>query len=214
MQENYQDRIIALLKEKGETNASLAIGIHKGKATVGRYLSKSSNRTYPSIEEISEIAAYLGVQPHWLAFGIGDKYTDDATINKMSTSGAVTVNVYSRADVAKFIETGEAPIVTQMPVHKEFGDCFGVVYPAQGSISHTWDCAALILQDKNWVNDDIVLARIGNNPTPDFFTLVKVSDTIHVWYGEDTTKNPIHSITEDEIEVLGIVCWGTWAKRR
>lgn len=214
MRENYQDRITALLKEKGETNASLAIGIGKGKATVGRYLSKSNNRTYPSVEEITDIANFLGVQPHWLAFGIGDKYTDEDTVNKMVTSEAVTVNVYSRADVAQFLETGEAPVVTKMPVHKKHSNYFGVVYPAQGNISHTWDCAALIIAGQNWANDDLVLARIGGNPTPDFFTLVKVADTVHVWYGDDTTKNPLHSVTEDQIEVLGVACWGTWSKRR
>ncbi|MDG3086496.1 helix-turn-helix transcriptional regulator [Vibrio hannami] len=214
MQENYQDRIVALLKERGETNASLANGIGRGKATVGRYLSRSDNRTYPSVEEISDIARYLGVQPHWLAFGIGDKYTDEDTVNKMVTSEAVTVNVYSRADIARFLETGEAPVVTKMPVHKEHSGHFGVVYPAQGNISHTWDCAALIDTSANWVNDDLVLARIGDNPVPDFFTLVKVADTVHVWYGDDTSRNPIHSLPESEIEVLGIACWGTWAKRR
>ncbi|MGF1720714.1 helix-turn-helix domain-containing protein [Vibrio kyushuensis] len=213
MQENYQDRIISLLKERGENNASLATGIGKGKATIGRYLSSSDNRTYPSLEELEDIAKYLGVEAHWLCFGIGDKHTSLETINSLSSSDAVTVNIYRRSDLNTFFDTGEAPVFGTMPVHKKYENCFAVVYHVQGPIAKQWDCAALIARDREWVNDDIVLARIGNNPTPDFFTLVKVSDSIHVWYGEDTTQSPLHTITEDEIDIIGVAYWGTWSRR-
>ncbi|MDC5705144.1 helix-turn-helix domain-containing protein [Vibrio europaeus] len=213
MQDNYQDRIIALLKERGENNASLAQGIGKGKATIGRYLSKSSNRTYPSLEELSDIARFLDVEPHWLCFGIGDKSTDKETINLLSDSEAATVNIYKRTDVQQQLTTGDATAIDTMPVAKEYADCFGVVYPVAGAVSRTWSCYALITKDKQWANDDIVLARIGNNPTPDFFTLVKIADKVHVWYGEDTERNPINTIDEGEIEVIGIVRWGVWARR-
>ncbi|WP_086775777.1 helix-turn-helix domain-containing protein [Vibrio coralliirubri] len=213
MTENYQDRIVALLRELGETNASLAKGVGRGKATIGRYLSKSENRTHPSIDELTDIAVYLGVQPHWLCFGVGDKYTEKQIVNNMVAAGAATVNIYNRADIAELLSTGSTRIIGTMPVPKEHSDCFGVVYPVQGTISHSWDCAALIVRNREWANDDLVLARIGNNPTPDFFTLVRIADTVHVWYGDDTSKNAMHTITESEIDVLGVACWGVWSKR-
>ncbi|MEZ9396742.1 helix-turn-helix domain-containing protein [Vibrio splendidus] len=213
MQENYQDRIASLMKERGENNATLAKGIGKGKATIGRYLSRAENRTYPSLEELEDIAKYLEVEAHWLCFGIGEKHTDIETINSLSDSDATTVNVYRRGDVTEFLETGSAPVFDVMPVKKEHANCFAVIYPVLGHIGKSWECAALIARDRQWVNDDIVLARIGTNPIPEFFTLVKVADTINVWYGDDTSKNPIQAITEDDIDVIGVAYWGTWSKR-
>ncbi|EEX93770.1 transcriptional regulator [Vibrio orientalis CIP 102891 = ATCC 33934] len=213
MQENYQDRIILVMKERGESNASLAEGIGKGKATIGRYLAKGANRTHPSVEELEDIAAYLNVEPHWLISGIGDRHTKKEAVNKMVEGGAATVNIYHRSDVNSYLEGNSVNIVGTMPVAKEHADCFAVVYPVTGIVSITWDCAALIMNCKQWQNDDIVLARIGSNPAPDFYTLVRIADKVHVWRGEDTTKNAVSVCDESDIDLIGVTRWGIWNKR-
>ncbi|GAL29879.1 MULTISPECIES: helix-turn-helix domain-containing protein [Vibrio] len=213
MDYGYQERIVSLLKENKITNNELAEAIGKGKATIGRYLTKGPTRTYPSIEDLALIADYFNVQAHWLCFGVGDKYTEANEITKAASTSAATVSYYSRTEVTKLLETGEAESKGTIPVPPEYKDCFGVLYPVGGTVSYKWDCVALVNRNQEWINDDIVLARLPGNPHPDFFTLVKVGTTIHVWYGDDTTKNAIHQVNDDEIEILGVVRWGTWEKR-
>lgn len=213
MDYGYQERIVALLKANKITNHELAEAIGKGKATIGRYLTKGPTRTYPSIEDLSLIASYFNVQPHWLCFGVGDQYTEPNDLTMAANNSAISVSVYSRTEVDKLLKTGNANSKGSIPVPPEYKDCFGVVYPVGGSVSYKWDCVALVNRDIDWINDDIVLARLPGNPHPDFFTLVKIGTTIHVWYGDDTSKNAIHQVQSDEIEVIGVVRWGTWEKR-
>jgi transcriptional regulator with XRE-family HTH domain len=213
MEEGYQERIALLLKNNQCTTSELAKAIGKGKATIGRYLSKGSNRTYPTIEDLVKIADFFKVQPHWLCFGIGNQTTPAAQLNQASNSDASLVNVYKRNDVTDLIETGIASSDVTVPVPNEFSDCFGVFYPLSSTVSYKWDCIAIVNSQVSWNNDDIVLARLPGNPTPDFFTLVKVGSTIHVWYGDDTSKNAIEQVEDGNIDVIGVVSWGTWKKR-
>ncbi|MDA0107589.1 helix-turn-helix transcriptional regulator [Vibrio sp. La 4.2.2] len=213
MTDGYQERISTLLKEKNITNNELAEAIGKGKATIGRYLTKGPTRTYPSIEDLSLIADYFKVQAHWLCFGVGDKHTDAEDITHAANQSAITVAVYNRTEVNALLSGDMPPSIGSIPVPPEYKECFGVMYPVTGSVSYKWDCIALVNPNKPWVNDDIVLARLPGNPYPDFFTLVKVGTIIHVWYGDDTTKNAIHQVSDNDIDVLGVVRWGTWEKR-
>ncbi|MGR5499953.1 helix-turn-helix domain-containing protein [Vibrio sp. DNB22_10_4] len=213
MDYGYQERIVALLKANKITNHELAEAIGKGKATIGRYLTKGPTRTYPSIEDLSLIASYFNVQPHWLCFGVGNQNTDPSELNMAASSSATMLSVYSRAEVSELLETGTAASKGSIPVPPEYKNCFAVLYPVGGGVSYKWDCVALVNRELEWINDDIVLARLPGNPHPDFFTLVKVGTTIHVWYGDDTSKNAIHQVQDDEIEILGVVRWGTWEKR-
>lgn len=213
MDAGYQERIISLLKEHEVTNHELAEAVGKGKATIGRYLTKGATRTYPSIEDLTLIADYFKVQAHWLCFGIGDKHTQAQTLTNAVEAGAAIVKVYNRSQVTPLLLGEDAVFIGSIPVPPEHNNCFGVVYPATGSISYKWDCIALVEQGESWLNDDLVLARLPGNPTPDFFTLVKIGTVIHVWYGDDTTKNAIHQVLDNEIEIIGVVRWGTWSTR-
>ncbi|MBY6198067.1 helix-turn-helix domain-containing protein [Vibrio hangzhouensis] len=213
MNDGYQERITALIKEHNVTNHDLAEAIGKGKATIGRYLTKGATRTYPSIEDLCRIADYFNVQAHWLCFGVGDKHADASEITEAANTGAATVPVYNRGEVNALLKGESVTAVGSIPVSPEHKHCFGVLYPVGGTINYKWDCVALVNREVNWVNDDIVLARLPGNPSPDFFTLVKVGSVIHVWYGDDTSKNAIHQVNDDEIDVIGVVRWGTWEKR-
>ena len=213
MNTGYQERITQLLKEHGVTNHELAEAIGKGKATIGRYLTKGATRTYPSIEDLALIAQYFKVQPHWLCFGIGDKHTHAQTLTNAVNVGASTVSVYTRTEVPRLLSGEQADSVGSIPVPSKHNNCFGVLYPVSGALSYKWDCVALVEQGQEWVNDDIVLARLPGNDYPEFFTLVKIGAVIHVWYGDDTSKNAIHQVMDDEIDVIGVVRWGTWSKR-
>lgn len=174
MNDGYQERISALLREKSITNNELAEAIGKGKATIGRYLTKGPTRTYPSIEDLSLIADYFNVQAHWLCFGVGDKHTDAEDITYAAANqSATTVSVYNRTEVNALLN-GESPSsVGAIPVPPEYHSCFGVIYPVTSSVSYKWDCIALVNPHKEWVNDDIVLARLPGNPYPDFLPWLK-----------------------------------------
>ncbi|MCJ2377088.1 helix-turn-helix domain-containing protein [Vibrio sp. ZSDZ34] len=213
MDEGYQERITFLLKSTQCTTGELAHAIGKGKATISRYLSKGNNRTYPTIEDLVKIAAFFDVQPHWLCFGIGDQATPAEALNQATKNDASLIKVYRRNDVPDLIESGTATSHVKVPVPCEYSDCFGVFYPISSTVTYKWDCIAIVNRKESWNNDDIVLARLPGNPIPDFFTLVKVGTTIHVWYGDDTSKNAIEHVDDDNIEIIGVVSWGTWKKR-
>ncbi|GAB2643668.1 helix-turn-helix domain-containing protein [Vibrio panuliri] len=213
MEDNYQDRILMVMKERRESYGSLAKGVNRGKATISRYLAKDHTRTYPSVCDLELIAKYLDVEPHWLICGVGDRHTCRQTINDSIGAGAATVNVYSRADINALMSGHDVNPVEHMAVPTQYAGQFGVMYPLQGPLASIWDCAALISKNEQWQNDDLVFARIGVNAPFDFYTLVMVADKVHVWRGDDTTKNATTVCDVNNLEVLGVAKWGVWKKR-
>lgn len=210
---DYKVRIAGLMKEKGLNLTDLAEAIGRGKATLSRYLSSGANQTAPGLDEFERMAKVFGVQAHWLAYGVGDRNTPADTLAKLVEGGACLVNVYTRSNVLDYLAGEFVETSLQMPVPVELSNCFGVVYPVVGNLSKVWDCVALIDTARTWVNNDLVLAQLGQDSVPEFFTLVRILDEVHVWYGDDTSKEPAIKTKEGNIKIIGVVSWGTWQQR-
>lgn len=211
--QNYQERIMMVMREKHLTKQSLAELSGKGKATISRYLSNGDNRTTPNLDDMESLAKALGVSAHWLCFGIGERTGSAEQLNKMSDVGGARIKVYSRAEAGHYIAGEEAKEIDEILVDSQYAQCFGVEYPVHQSHGSRWDCYAVVESGQYWYNEDMVLARLGSSPTPDFYTLIRAADRIIVYYQEDTARDPIHQGKEEDLDIIGVVRWGTWKRR-
>ena len=210
---SYQDRIMMVMREQNLTKQSLAERAGRGKATISRYLSTGENKTTPNVDDLKGLAKALNVSPHWLAFGVGERNDSVEQINRMSEVRGARIKVYSRAEAGNHIAGVEARALDEILVDSEYAECFGVEYPVHQSHGARWDCYAVVESGQHWYNEDMVLARLGNNPTPDFYTLIRAADRVIVYYQEDTAKEPIHQGKETDLDIIGVVKWGTWKRR-
>ncbi|WP_181137479.1 helix-turn-helix domain-containing protein [Vibrio jasicida] len=210
---NYQDRIMMVMREQGLTKQGLAELTGRGKATISRYLASGDTQTIPNIDDLKGIAQALDVSAHWLCFGVGERTDTVEQINQMSEVRGGRIKVYTRAEAGNLIAGGEARAINEILVDSEFANCFAVDYPVHGIVGTRWDCYAVVQAGIPWYNEDMVLARLGNNPTPDFYTLLRTTDKVIVYYQEDTQREPIHQGYEEDLDIIGVVRWGTWKRR-
>lgn len=214
MSEGYKQRAKQLMEEKNLTMEAVAIGTGRGKATISRWLSdRDGFKTSPTLDDLQNIADFLKVPRHWLVFGIGDKHLSIDDINKRASVLAVGIHAYSRIDAGKFLNGEDVQPYETVIVPAQYKDCFAVSYPVSGAIAGLWDCLAIVDRSVKWSNDDLVLAKLKDDATPDFFTLVSIGSEIHMWYGDDKTQRSIARVTEDDLEVIGVVTWGEWHRR-
>lgn len=92
-----KDRFQELLDENGLTSNKLATAIEKSPSTLSRIKTGDSQSTKTTIELV---ANYFGVNPNWLATGLGEKYE----VNNLTSGGSDNSNVKSNLVKADLIQ--------------------------------------------------------------------------------------------------------------